>query len=1218
MLTQYENIDDILNATGSMTGQRIASRVIQNLQYAVPQVSWDSEIGSTGNNVIELHVYANDTWITGNHRMLNKNIDINALKDPISNQPIKFDYSPVKLDLYNALSKLKINAGKFNFAINFHKNLIGSYEKQYLAIDQISEDRTELRLLFTDPSAATFKHELQVFIQTVANGYQTALKTGNTPNKYKSYLLNFSRNQTVVFVNSVVYNNHLYVKLLKPLPEEFDTLFKCWVVEEQKPTFIDRVSVLPYIKTKSTYRDLSSPNWYANSNLNTSVETDFKTWTDLLGPGIQTSEQIINAYFSGSLGTNLNIDFSDFNNFIFYSSAEERVKNFKYKLELLNYYDNQISNISVVPGNIASTNVIEYTTLKNNLIGGFDGFEKHLYYESSSKLTTHDIPLENPTVANLTGSYITPLPKQNSIIPYINYSVTSSQFTSWYTGLLDSASLYDSMNFNALRYAIPEFVRINKQDSGLDLFINMLGHHYDILYTYINHMTKIHKREENPKLGMPNELLYSVAKQFGWNLTNGNQYQELWSYLFGSDEYGIPLTGSLSVNGTSLSGQTMTHTVWRRIVNNLPLLLKSKGTKRSINALLSCYGIPNSIITINEYGGPRIDRAPVYEKVNFDYALDLINNTAGSVNINYSHSLNAVELRFRTDNVVTNPLVPSTMTLYTVGSNAVTIDYTSGTLGTIRINGTASADIEMFDGGWLNTVLRTSGNKLEIVAKRAKYGKIVSAVSASATASFIASGSVILGGTSAGSVRLQGQLQEFRLWSSSLNDSAFNNHVKAPGAYNGNTDAYDELLFRLPLTQKINHASTSSLTGAQPMTMLTSASFSGWSNAEPYDSIEETYYYDAISLGAGSFDDNKVRIEENELIQNLDVKQRAERSQYDKAPLDSNKLGIYFSPQTMINEDIISQLGFISLDDYIGDPGETDKKSYPKLIDKAHDYWKKYSSKNDINSYIKMFTLFDLSFFRQLEQLLPARAHAVTGLLIQPNILERSKDSALPDLQKLDLTYEGIIYDTQPDANALYPVYTGTINDSKLGIITATDDDQLTAYLTASNDSKYSGTKYKRTYLYRTGSTYMTGSTPYWQSEGVLPVITGSSKSEYKRFKKNSTYSYFGSTYGSAIYGTSVYAISVGSIQTGSISDTQDYLPYGLNNLWFAGCKLVSRDFNIGSTDTVDGGPVVEWRLANGNQLIYQSVNQDGAFKLSGNQSVTPNDAPANGNQPTI
>jgi hypothetical protein len=90
----------------------------------------------------------------------------------------------------------------------------------------------------------------------------------------------------------------------------------------------------------------------------------------------------------------------------------------------------------------------------------------------------------------------------------------------------------------------------------------------------------------------------------------------------------------------------MTYTIWRRIVNNLPLLLKSKGTKRSIQALLSCYGIPQSIITINEYGGPRLDRAPIYEKLNFDYALDLITNTAGTVTVNYSQSIEYSRIAF--------------------------------------------------------------------------------------------------------------------------------------------------------------------------------------------------------------------------------------------------------------------------------------------------------------------------------------------------------------------------------------------------------------------------------------------------------------------------------------------------------------------------------------------------------------------------------------------
>ena len=148
----------------------------------------------------------------------------------------------------------------------------------------------------------------------------------------------------------------------------------------------------------------------------------------------------------------------------------------------------------------------------------------------------------------------------------------------------------------------------------------------------------------------------------------------------------------------------------------------------------------------------------------------------------------------------------------------------------------------------------------------------------------------------------------------------------------------------------------------------------------PYDSIEETYYYDGVSAAVGTFDDNKIRIEDNELIGVLDPKTRAERSQFDKAPLASKKLGIYFSPQTMINEDIIAQFGFTELDQYIGDPGDTEDKSYPRLVQAAQGYWKKYADKNDINAYIKIFTLFDLSFFRQLEQLLPARADILSGI----------------------------------------------------------------------------------------------------------------------------------------------------------------------------------------------------------------------------------------------
>ena len=40
-------------------------------------------------------------------------------------------------------------------------------------------------------------------------------------------------------------------------------------------------------------------------------------------------------------------------------------------------------------------------------------------------------------------------------------------------------------------------------------------------------------------------------------------------------------------------------------------------------------------------------------------------------------------------------------------------------------------------------------------------------------------------------------------------------------------------------------------------------------------------------------------------MSNLSVDERSEVSAYDLAPLDSNRVGVYFSPSDVINEDVI-------------------------------------------------------------------------------------------------------------------------------------------------------------------------------------------------------------------------------------------------------------------------------------------------------------------------
>ena len=241
----------------------------------------------------------------------------------------------------------------------------------------------------------------------------------------------------------------------------------------------------------------------------------------------------------------------------------------------------------------------------------------------------------------------------------------------------------------------------------------------------------------------------------------------------------------------------------------------------------------------------------------------------------------------------------------------------------------------------------------------------------------------------------------------------------------------------------------------------------------------------------------------------------------------------------MIDEDIIAQLGYTILDDYIGDPGNTEQYSYPRLTQFALDYWKKYAQSNDINAYISIFALYDLSFFQQLNQLLPARVDRLTGVLVQPNLLERSKDTILPTVTRESFTYEAEIDLTDDGA-----IVTGEYENYDAIIDAIPDDfiigeyDNIDGLIEAIEDSLNT-------------------------NEPFIPPVQDSVPSD---------------TY---------------LDEDGNPAETQDYLPDGLNNAFYNGTQSTSPDFNEPSDDTVDGGPVVETTVTNPNQVINVPNNQN-------------------------
>jgi hypothetical protein len=120
MLDQYKNTAQIQAKNGSVSAERLSKSKTNFLSFdADESIYFNPEIAAQGlDSRTELHVYNNNTWITGNHSVQKLN-SIPEYRDKITNQLITFPAPPVAIDLYNEFTQLNLTAGKFTFVVNF-------------------------------------------------------------------------------------------------------------------------------------------------------------------------------------------------------------------------------------------------------------------------------------------------------------------------------------------------------------------------------------------------------------------------------------------------------------------------------------------------------------------------------------------------------------------------------------------------------------------------------------------------------------------------------------------------------------------------------------------------------------------------------------------------------------------------------------------------------------------------------------------------------------------------------------------------------------------------------------------------------------------------------------------------------------------------------------------------------------------------------------------
>jgi hypothetical protein len=796
----------------------------------------------------------------------------------------------------------------------------------------------------------------------------------------------------------------IILKLYSPIPASVTPNSTFWITKLLTNPLVETVILTE--QDNLSCPPIKGPNFSIEVDYIKGSATNYESLDDLILTN-SSSAQLVSLYLSSSLVStdDLNIEYVTgstyaWNNFVHFSSAKERVDNFVYKVQLIENYENLILSSSYDPLSYGHTNTVsaqqersKQQLKKDQLINGFDGFENFLYTSSSLSW-----PYNGST-------------KKLS---------TTTEVSNWYETIITLAEDFDIENPNWVQNNIPQFIVNNTDNESMLLFLSMIGQHFDNIYFYTKSIEKSRGLGYKSKNGISDKLLFETLKSFDWDAKNLGADSKLWSYVFGKDIDGDIVNSS--------PAKQRTYEVWRRIVNNLPYLLKHKGTRRGIYALLSCYGIPSSNLSILEFGGPEVTDTNKSKLVMDNITTALKMTTGSKIDFQWKNTE-----KNRKPDTIEFFVKPATSGLYTLISGSgwdiklsgsansnngyVIFDYSGS-------NGISSSVLPIFNGSFfgISVSREVSGslhnfelNIRQADKERTLFQTSISSSIASGSSNWNSGSYITLGGNFSGSI------DEFRLWSTPLNKERFYEHVSFPEMVNGNhvSASTDDLFLRLDfeypknlypsaslpnvdtniyfsgsLTRNDYEGGSTALLYSENPSASYSASAYGFSNATSYpynfEAIDRTIVLDIPDVGSSRYSTNKIRFEEQTLVSDLSVNSRATKKSFDQAPTDSNRVGLFFSPTKELNIDIAKSFGGINLDNYIGDPSDRYKSNYRGLDDLRKYYFKRFNN-IDIYAYINLIKLYEKSMFEDIKNMLPARVKATTGLLIEPHFLERSK-----------------------------------------------------------------------------------------------------------------------------------------------------------------------------------------------------------------------------------
>ena len=926
----------------------------------------------------------------------------------------------VSIDPSQDLINQGFTQGNYTAVYNFIRNRISSSLENPFYIKEISSDRTELRIANNNIA----NEELE----TLVNNFKTELEESPY---FEDFEVNFGNNN-IYLANNILTDTSspgqytVLIKLYEPLETQFKLKDTLRVISQTAEEISYNVNFPAVVLPPPPLKQLKGPNFNLPKKGEVNNSTNFSDYNSLFSFSPSGD-------WTGSLGElkNLledkgitpNVDYTDFNNFVYFSSAESRVRNFYYKVGLIEDYSSSIVDFQALTNAENSGSIAEYQTKISNILENFDEYERYQYYSSGS-------------------SNIYPKTNASDEKPYILAPTGSAEALAWLQDqAVTSGSVYDSENVDRLFNSLPSYVQDDSRNSSFFTFMDMIGQHFDNVWVYTKDLSNRFDADNRLKYGISKDIVADAIRSMGVNLYQNNfSSANLLSSLTGLDSEGnlipnLPFPASegnetILTYVTASSEPTVVDDVnkefYKRIFHNLPLLLKQKGSIAGLRNLINTFGVPDTTLRISEFGGKDKDNSDNwdYYQSKFNYGLTGTNVTLASTSLNskFPGGLNNVSFRFKYISGAL-PTDDDTLLLGTIGGNNLNLKYTGGEFVSASYSGSipsasvyegitsiggAEITASFFNGEWWTIGIEKAKLRAGTKIYNGDDGFEIGLNDSDGAAITYGNGMSLKGDNS------KFAFQELRLYNKASTDTQFKDLVMNPLSIEGNSfnSSKNELAFRAPLGAELDIENTdlsTNYTSVHPAITGSSItqSFASDSNYQftggevTYVTSSEFIYVDQPAVGIKNRIKEKVRNEDiqlpfnggNTLSSISSIQQNYLTNSSGSYTKDINLLEIAASPQNEINDDINNSFGYFNIGEYIGDPRHISESTthYSDLDNLRDTYFNKYYKNYNWADYVRLIKYFDNSLFKMIKDFAPAKSSLATGVVIKQHLLERNK-----------------------------------------------------------------------------------------------------------------------------------------------------------------------------------------------------------------------------------